>query len=164
MYKFIENCKDKHITLGKLEELNIGDTLDVVIWDRNFAEYWIWENAKENVNYNPKDFFVSNHHSIKYLGDYKWDINFNNCETFTHPIHLDVSSMDTNWKWWPLENNEIKIFHEILNISKELPPNKKVPQKHITEFDKNTRIGWRGPIMLWSELDNLSDVYLCASY
>lgn len=114
----------------------------------------------EKIIPNPKDFFVCNHHSIKYLGDYKWDINFEFDETFIHPIHLDVSSMDTNWTWLPLENNEIKIFHEILKIDEELPPNKKAPQKHITKFDKSTRVGRRCPIMLWSELDNLPDVYL----
>lgn len=164
MYEFIENCKNKHLTLDDIEKLNVGDTLDVVIWDINFEEYWIWQNAKQGINYNPKDFFASNHHCIEYLGNYKWDVNFNFGETFTHPIHLDVSSMNTNWTWCPLENDRTKISHEMLNISDEFTPNKKAPQKHITEFDKNTRVGWRGPIMLWNELNNLSNVYLDTIY
>jgi hypothetical protein len=49
--------------------------------------------------------------------------------------------MDTNWTWWALKNNKILITHEILNIDEELTPNKKAPQKDISEFDKNTRIG-----------------------
>lgn len=57
--------------------------------------------------------------------------------------------MDTNWTWWELKNNKILITHKILNIDEELTPNKKAPQKDISEFDKNTRIGWKGPIMLW---------------
>lgn len=160
IYEFIENCKDKHLTLGDLEKLKFGDTLDVVIWDRNFEECWIWDGAERNVKYDPKYFFRENHHTIKYLGDYMWDINFNFGGTYSHPVHLDVSSMDTNWKWYALENNEIKITYEVLNKGEKIPKGKKAPYKHITEFDKNTRVGWRGPIMLWDELDNLPNVYL----
>lgn len=58
IYEFIENCKDKHLTLGDVEKLNVGDALDVVIWDRNFEEYWIWDNVKRGKNYpKSKRFF-----------------------------------------------------------------------------------------------------------
>jgi hypothetical protein len=43
----------------------------VIIWDANFEEYWIWDKANENKNYNPKHFFASNHHKIKYIGNYE---------------------------------------------------------------------------------------------
>lgn len=34
-----------------------GDQIDVVIWDRNYEEYWIWENAKNGKTYDPITFF-----------------------------------------------------------------------------------------------------------
>ena len=30
---------------------------------------------------------------------------------------------------------------------------------HYDWFPKETRVGWRGPIMFWSELEGLPDVY-----
>nr|QBK86564.1 MAG: hypothetical protein LCMAC102_03590 [Marseillevirus LCMAC102] len=59
--------------------------------------------------------------------------------------------MDTNWEWCPIENEYIvldtnTIKHKIVKI-----PIKKF---HWKSFDEKTRIGWRGPIMLWKDVKN----------
>ncbi len=161
MYHFIENSKNKHLTIADVKKMLPEDQIDVVIWDRNFEEYWIWNNAENEKPYEPQIFFKSNHHKITYKGDMKWDIHFNFGETIEHPIHLDVSELNTYWIWCAIDGTDgkIHITNEIVKNGEKIPPHWKPKHIHWTEFSDNTRVGWRGPMMLWDELNNLSSVY-----
>jgi hypothetical protein len=44
MYKWIKNYEPKHVTIKDLKEWKVGETKDVIIFDRNFEEYFIWTN------------------------------------------------------------------------------------------------------------------------
>ncbi len=164
MHSFIEHCKNKHLKLSDIHNLNVGDILDVVIWDRNFEEYWIWDNAKCNKLYKPIEFFKENRCLLNYLGDYKWDITFPYGETIRHPVHLEVTSLKTNWKWMHIEDGEIHIKNEVVSINEKIPNGWKAIHKPITEVSNETRVGWRGPMIMWNELENLPDVYLNSQY
>lgn len=164
MYDFIKQCKNKHLTLGDIKKMKVNDIIDVVIWDRNFEEYWIWENAKNKQLYNAETFFEENHHQIKYKGNMEWEIIFNFGETYTHKIHLDVSNLNTYWKWYGLsDDNKIHITQEILKDNQKIPKHWKKKHAHYSEFSDNTRVGWRGPIMLWDKLKKMPQVYLLNS-
>lgn len=154
MYQFIKDSCQQHLTIEDVMKLEVGDELDVVIWDGNFEEYWIWTNAESSVAYNPEEFFRCNHHQLTYLGDMTWDIHFSFGETTTHPIHLDVSQLETNYTWYPIDETDgkIHITNEIVNEGEEKPSHWKPKHLHWTEFPKTTRVGWRGPIMLWDKL------------
>jgi len=144
MYDFIRNTKPDHLTILDLKKINIGDELDVVIWDGHFEEYWIWNNAENMKPYHPHDFFEKNHCKLIYKGNLTWDLHIDR-EIFEHPIHLDLSYLKTSRKWYEINNDGY------ININK-------IP-KHWTEFPDTTRIGWRGPIMLWDKLINYPNVY-----
>ena len=47
MYQFIKNCVPYSLTVGDIKKLNVGDSLNVVIWDPNFKENHIWEKLVE---------------------------------------------------------------------------------------------------------------------
>ncbi|AYV75426.1 MAG: hypothetical protein Terrestrivirus1_300 [Terrestrivirus sp.] len=148
MYNFIDNCKNEHLTIRDVKLMSVGDVIDVVIWDKNFEEYWIWEHAEEKTYYDPCVFFKSNRCKLTYKGDMQWDIYFDFGDTFTHPVHLDVSSLQTDWTWYPIDELDGKIHSDWTT-------------KHIhwTEFPDTTRVGWRGPIMLWDKLKDLPQIY-----
>jgi hypothetical protein len=150
MYKFINDCKSQHLTIADIKLLNIGDRLDVVIWDRNFEELWIWTNADNEVAFTPDEFFSSNRHTLTYLGNMKWNIRYPFGIDFIHNIELDVSKLDNIMKWYPISDDG-KI--EFLRVS-----------KHWTDFPDDTRVGWRGPIMLWNKLLTMPNVYLKDNY
>ena len=140
--------------------MSIGDTIDVVIWDRNFEENWIWNKAENMKLYDPEVFFKSNRHKLTYKGDMIWDITFPFGKTITHPIHIDISNIQTDWKWCVIDgtDGEIHITHKVDGTAVDKPI-------HInwSDFPENTRVGWRGPIMLWSELKKLPQVYVDAN-
>jgi len=163
---FINNCKDKHLRISDVKQLQIGDNLDVVIWDRNYEEYWIWDNAKQNQHYDPQTFFKANRCTLKYLGDMKWNITMGWGETFEHPVHLDLSNTPkTNWNWMPINFDE-RAYEPTndgkVHITTEIgEKGDDWTEQHIhwTEFPDDTRVGWRGPIMRWSDLESQPNVY-----
>ena len=161
MYKFINNCQADHLTIADVKKLQPGDTLDVVIWDRNFEESWIWDNAENLKHYDPEIFFKNNRHQLTYCGDMDWKIKFNFGETIYHTIHLNVSHLDTYWTWVAIDEKDgyIHITDESVRNGHKIPEHWKPKHIHWSEFPETTRAGWRGPIMLWSKLKDMPQVY-----
>jgi hypothetical protein len=150
MYTFINNCKSQHLTIADVKLLNIGDRLDVVIWDRNFEESWIWTNADNEVAFPPDIFFLSNRHTLTYIGNMTWNIHYPFGLNVIHNIELDVSKLDNIMKWYPISDDGNIKFLRVF--------------KHWTDFPDNTRVGWRGPIMLWDKLLTMPNVYMKDNY
>jgi len=163
VYGFIKDCQNMHLTLGDVKDLQVGDELDVVIWDRNFEEYWIWNKAVENQPYDPWKFFKANRHKVTYRGNMSWNIHFNFGEIILHPIHLNTENLETNWKWCAIDETDGKIHikTEIVKDGEEIPEHWEEKHMHWTEFPDSTRVGWRGPMMFWKELENMPKVKYC---
>jgi len=158
LYSWIELQKHLHLTLKDLQELEVGKEYDVVIFDRNFDEQ-IWDKFNEFQVYQPEEIFKNSHHKIVYKGNMHWDIIFSFGETLEHPVHLDVSSLPTNWTWCAIENKYINITNEVLDEGETIDPERGSIKMHYKWFPENTRVGWRGPIMFWKDLTNLPKVY-----
>lgn len=150
MYEFIESTKDKHLTISDIEKLKKGDKLKVVMWDRNFEEYWIWGHAYPNKKYPALKFFKRNIATLTYVGNYQWDIHFEFGQIVRHPIHIDVSCCDTQWKWVPVKEGTIYITNETLENNIDM---------HWNDFPKDTRVGWRGPMILTDHLKSKKVFY-----
>jgi len=160
MYDFIELCKDKHLTINDILNLSIGDELDVIIWDRNFEESWIWNKAELNKLYDAQEFFKDQRATLIYKGNMEWTIAFCWGESFDHPIHLNVEHLETYWTWMGIKNDGmIHIENEIIDKDSRIPDGWREKHIHWTNFPKSARAGWRGPIMLWNKLKELPKVY-----
>lgn len=146
------------MTIEDILKWEIGHEADVVLWDRNFEEYWIWSNAEKEKLYDPKEFFRANRCKLTYKGNMVWDIHFDFGKTIEHPVHLDVTALPTNWTWVAIEEDGyVRITTE--SVNRKITPRRKAIHMHWTEFSPETRVGWRGPIMLWEKLDSLDKVY-----
>lgn len=64
MNDFIEYTKSAHLKIEELEKLSPGDKLDVVCWDRNYDEYWVFYEAIPGKEYDPVIFFEKNRMEI----------------------------------------------------------------------------------------------------
>ena len=164
MYKFRDVVtREHHLTIKDLKNLNPGDELDVLIWDGNYEEYWIWDNAESEKPYDPREFYKSNRCKITYLHNLKWNIDIPNVGVIEHPIHLNLKPFikETFCTWDSIEDDgKIHITSEYLPRGMDGIP-KEWKAKHInwTDFPEETRIGWRGPIMLWEKLDSMPKVH-----
>lgn len=156
MYKWIDYYIDKHLTIGSLK---VGEIMDVAMFDGNFEEYEIWSELKRNQNYSPEQFFKSTRNKIRYNGDETWDIMFNWGQTVTHPLHIDTSTFNTSWTWMVLDGKNLTITTTYNNGKiTNLPLG---CQQHVNydNLPKSTRVGWRGPVMLWDDVIKGMDVY-----
>ena len=158
MYEWINYYKSNHLVINDLKKMNVGDTLDVVIFDRNFEEYFIWPKLKKNKSYTPKYFFKGNRHQIKYNGDLTWDITYSFGCIAHHPIEINVSKFDLGFTWYPLTGENMILNTKIVNNKTVKLPKKNQLKIHWTDFPKNTSIGWRGPIMLWKNINNTTKI------
>ena len=160
MYDFITKSQLHHLTIEDIVKMSPGDKIDVIIWDANWEEYWIWDNAEPGKNYDPQSFFKENRHQITYLGNMEWNIHFNFGDTFRHPVHIITSISDKNWWWSEIVNGSVHTENQGLTC----PHGKSLTQKNPkrsewTQLPHTTRVGWRGPMMLWNKLVEMPQVY-----
>lgn len=155
---FIENTRPHQLTLGDVVALRVGQQFEVVIWDRNFEEYWMWESAVPGQRYDPQTFFAANRWTVTYRGDLNWTLEQNATGEVNDSIHINTASLNTSWNWSPLKDGYVNISNEEVSSGFSLaglsPKN-----IHWTRFPDQTRVGWRGPMMRWEKLATMPNVY-----
>lgn len=132
------NLHHLHLTIADIEKLKPGDILDAVVFDRNFYEYGIL-NLDNKRPYNPEEFLQSIRIKIKYLGNYEWILYYDWAEV-NDIIHINIEEYHSYYHWYPL--NDLGEFN-----------------MNIKEFPKDTRVGNRGPVMLWKDVKYLPKLY-----
>lgn len=144
VYEYIfKTMRPQHMTLKDLKRLKIGQSIDVVLWDRNWNDWLFTRGAfgqghiKPNVPTDVRKFFKKNRHQIVYKGGNKWEIRYPFGKSIVHPVEVNlcVKGKET---WGPVENGK--------TCKCQGKPRK------INGLPDSTRIGWRGPMALWSSL------------
>lgn len=159
MYQWIKDTRPYHLNLKEVQNWQKGEKREVVMFDRNFEEYDIWENIKQKTSLPATTFFKHNKGTLTYKGDLKWDITYDFGETIEHEVHISTASLSTSWKWVNIENNHIEIKNEVLDNRVTLPSHKSKMKIPISKFPLETRVGWRGPMIEWKYLSKLPPVY-----
>lgn len=156
MYDWVyKKMRAKHFTLAKWRKMKVGDVIDVAIFDRNFEEYFIWDKTKAGKIYKPSYFFRMNHHTIKKNGPMTYNINFRWLKPDYNPkkfdpkedgrmIEVSTKEIHEKWEWCPVtREGRVECRPDIL----------------FDEIPGNIRLGWHGPIILWSDVKKAPDVY-----
>jgi len=178
LYQFVnKTTRPFHLTLHDILELKKEETLDVVIWDRNFEENWIWDHATLNEPYDPRVFFAENRCTLTFHGTepslqqcgcgefhkmyMSWGITFPFGKTYVHTLHVDTTKLDTNWHWVPLDAQDgmLHIDSYVVKTGEKNPEGWDRIDMRWQDLPKSTRVGWRGPIMRWRDLKGLPKVY-----
>lgn len=138
-----------HLCLQDLQKFKPGDMIDVAIFDCNMEEYGIWDEIPKDTPFNAEEFFRFNHHQIRINDNNNWTIIMFG-EEFNHPIHYNIENLATNWEWSePKKDETIRIKTEIIDSGENIPKGRKKFHVQVADLHPLTRIGWRGPIMLW---------------
>ena len=162
LYQWIRHHEPLYLTKRDLQHLNLGYTCEVALFDGNFEEYYICDNVPSNEIISPEQMFQENKITLTYTNDspHSWDMEpvFLYGEIQNHTVNMDMRSPETTLGWYPLRNdNCVHItYHrqdcQIAPLSEELV-------KHYDEFNEGDCIGWDGPMILWSRLHDLPQVY-----
>ena len=137
MYNFIRGCELQCFTVGDVRAMEEGDCFDVVIWDKNFEDYSIYSGTEPEVHYSPEDFFSSNRHTIIYNGDTTLNID-----------HIEQSIEINSGNGW-----------EQVDASGNLHNKDGECVGHMSGVQDYVLAGYKGPIMNWSELASMRNVY-----
>lgn len=184
MYEWIRYHKSKHLQIKDLEAWSVGEPRKVVLFDRNFEERGVWDMMECYTKYSPEKLFAGNVGVITFLGYKHYDKEDNKTgpmwkidglgETISVPIEIDVWRLGHGFTWFPLKGEFIHINqHVTFDYPHEELKQEGVFKKHGFEratgrtnmhwrrFPKNTRIGWRGPVMFYEDVINspLDKVY-----
>ena len=128
-----------------MEDLPASGLLDVAIFDRNMEELGKWcESSPEPA----AEFFKGNRHTVELLGNGKWKVMGEE-----HPIHYCLESLATGWTWAALDE---PIDVELLDSAQSIPAERKSFTMDPAQLHPRTRVGWRGPMMLWKHVEQSS--------
>ena len=153
------------LTIADIMALTPGDKIKVITLDRNVLDTNLGYNV-EGVLYSAKKFFkrskaiytfkppensVSGSTSqVRLVGDIIFSPN-------DDPIKNKGFEFDIEWSpdnWYPLENGLLPAA-DWQGFSRFTPET----IRDWRDYPTNTRIGWRGPMILWSKLKHLPQVY-----
>ena len=148
--EFITSLSNEYLKLNDLLELREGEQFEVVVWDRNLCDS-VAKHAKDgilhpNVLYDAIIFFELERAIVTWRGNFEWDISFANCnwETIRYPVDLDVSSISTEYEYYPLDSDGYVSLED--------------KREYYSQF-LDCSVGWRGPLMIWSKLFHRSKVF-----
>lgn len=144
-----EYTRDKCLTIKDVENLRPGQKLKVVTLDRNVYDIAFDCNEPGKLH-DAKHFYRESVATYYHESDLKGKIKME-----------DVGKMefefDIEWakdEWYPLTNGKLP-ENDPQGFSK-FPDNMLLDWK---DYPKDTRIGWRGPMILLDKMDSLPKVY-----
>lgn len=148
------------LNLGVINSLEEEDELELLVMDRNLYDIAFKANVRRDEPYDPCEFFRKNkaiyihdHGTQGTLTLYSDTDDSVTLEQFEW--HLDISGdpqNDTPFKWYPLEGNMMRP-----KSHPDLPPHY---HKYINMYLDSTKVGYRGPVILWESLYNDSMPYI----
>lgn len=147
-----ENVRNECLTINDILSLGKGEKIDVLIMDRNLSD-WVCSVNEYNTLYKAENFFRTNKatyiHNHDLTGKIIWEEGDLNSE---QPFEFHIEYQKDHW--YPLKNNF---------LPKEDPQKfaffSYPEDKHYMDFNDKTRVGWRGPMLLWSKMKNQPDIY-----
>jgi hypothetical protein len=113
--------------------------VDLCMFDSNFEESRIWSPLiKNDTPYRPTYFFADNHHRYRHIGENVGRVAWR--DESRYQLIYDFSVEVMPGKWQNLDNKCGKCEENIVKIENVMP---------------SSRIGWRGPMVLWSVIEQM---------
>jgi hypothetical protein len=140
-----------HLTIKDIMDMKENKKYNLFHIDRNFYDFVDMDTKGINL---PTFIFRKNYKSIftkskDISGTTEWIFSDNDRRTDDTVWHIDLGHI-----WYPLHNGYVPLEDSmgLFNIGEHAG-------KHWTELPKTTRIGWRGPCMLMSDINKVGNIY-----
>lgn len=144
---WINKASAKHgLTIGFVKKLKVGEKVTVLMLDRN-----VLDGVPYNQNgkvFSPAPFFKNNKTTFIYQGDMKMRLNW-----FGTPTDMEFDVEYRKGNWYPLNDGVLpaKDTQGLFTLFGQ--------DTKWTEFPTKTKVGVRGPMILWSHVKDLPKVY-----
>ena len=159
---FCQSSREYHLTIKDVLNFPIGEKQRIFFLDRNMFDMSCRDDMNEiNTPIKPSHFFRHGYYidfvrNEGILGDWCWvdGKTYRNVDN-NRELDIDLGSL-----WYPLKESKVPIGdrQEIFKIPKEYKG------KHYTQIPSNTRLGWRGPMILVKNMDKCPDIIYKGNY
>ena len=142
------------LRISDIANLNPSDKLDLLILDRNVWDTTLQPKFNEpNISHSPTDFFRENFGTYIRNYDLSGQLILHQSDPFVMNFEFDIEYKDHYW--YPLfdgylPESDAQGIYGNFGFGKDM---------HWTEFDPTTRIGYRGPMILKSNLEMMPKIY-----
>lgn len=151
-----KHVRKECLTIRDIKKLKPGDKLTILCMDRNLEDP-IWQTIKSNTIMSPTRFFQRNVATYVHEKDLHGTITFHFGGLSDHS-KSENSTMDFDFEleyrkdhWYPTKDGYFP--------AKDGYPKLKYPKTHWTKFPPKTKVGWRGPMLLWEKVKTQPKVY-----
>jgi hypothetical protein len=165
--------KNAFLKKSDLKNWPVGEMRRMLVLDKDYEQYYIWDNITPLVPHQPLHYFQANVWFVTYKGDSSWTIGVPDteivsdkvqlpaCENIETDIHLII-----NERWFNQEENgkypELDKLDQLscIVVGKSRDP----PMSEIFTLDwenipKDINIGWRGPMIPFESINATTEVY-----
>jgi hypothetical protein len=146
-WRFDDQVTDNCMTIEDITSVDVGESIDVLLLHRNAYDVPCTIHPFD-IPMNPTEFF-SSRATFKRTEGMKGTLTEE--EIPTYPTELEIE-YTPGW-WYPLTDGYIPAVNE----DTEQPLLGR--RMHWTEFPESTRVGFRGPMIMWSDAMILPHVY-----
>lgn len=156
---WLKQVEPNYLTIQYIQDMKLGETQKFLCIDRNFYELipeLTQENAIDVELFFQKCYILDYTHSINLTGLARFNIeNINKPKTY---FEFDIEYLKN--RWYPLKNGKLPI-KDPQGIFSELE--RTDVKRNWEEYDKSTRIGWRGPMIPWNiiSINDWPKIYNC---
>ena len=151
---FLNITKPFHLTIQDIVNMKPGERMNILFFDRNVGD--IVSSNDHGSPLSPKEFFRDAYQmTFTKTQDLKGKAVWKYEGVPSHERDFEFEIEYTRGYWYPVENGLVKMS------SGELCLFPKPPYENWESYNKNTRVGWRGPSIKMKLLDyvSLPDVY-----
>jgi len=150
--KWIEDTKPFHLRINDVMDFKEGQEIMFLVMDRNLYDIACEDDG--NILFQPKHFFGLNTATYTHSRDLKGTIVYHWAQENSpeYPFEFEIEYAPGNW--YPLTDG-----HLPARDPQEMAPFDYDEPKPYTDFPVDTRLGWRGPMMKWDDLDIQPDVF-----
>ena len=152
--KWINKMRKHYFRINDVLKMKKGDKIKLLLLDRNVTDITNSEDTnKELVSYKPEHFYRKNLVIYTHNTELKGVITFLCWDIKQKEFQFEIEYLKNNW--YPLNEDG--------KLPKKDPQNlvdfKDKAGKHYSEFYKTTSVGFRGPMIKYSILKELPNVY-----
>lgn len=137
-----------HLTIRDIEQLELNKPTNIFLMDRNVYDTSLDEgNNPKNKAIKPSSFFRKGYYitfTKKEEGiKGKWIFNIEPNNSYNKEFDINLGTV-----WYPLKNDKVpeRDWQGLFDLSKYY-------NMHYSDFPRDTKLGWRGPMMLVQNMD-----------
>ena len=155
---WLEYYSSRHLTLADAWEFTDGYTVQLLMLDRNAVDMYMEKEDFDQPRkpFAPKDFFDEN------IATYVHEKAGRPVGTLSWPAHMNIKPqtvcLEVEYRpgyWYPLDRDGYLPARDKQTNAKLLGR-----RVHYKSLPASTLVGWRGPVIRWSDIDKRPHVYI----